>query len=59
MQNRFKSKTAWISLLMLIAFVSKTYFDYEIQEADKLINMIITVLIGFGIFNNPKDPKNY
>jgi hypothetical protein len=40
----------------LIAFISKTYIGYEIPEFDKLVNLILVVLSGFGIINNPTDP---
>ena len=57
MQNRFKSWTLWISVAALITFVTKTYFGYEIPEADKLVNLVLVVLTGFGILNNPTDSE--
>lgn len=55
MQNRFKSRALWLSVAALITFVTKTYFGYEIPEADKLVDLLLIVLTGFGILNNPTD----
>ncbi len=52
-QNRFKSWALWLAVAALVGFVSKTYFNYEIPEFDTLVNMILIVLAGFGIINNP------
>jgi uncharacterized membrane protein len=52
-QNRWKSWALWLSVAALIAFVSKTFFGYEIPQFDTLVNMILVVLAGFGIINNP------
>ena len=59
MQNRFKSWALWLSVAALIAFVSKTYFGYEIPQFDQLVNLILIVLSGFGIVNNPTDKENF
>jgi uncharacterized membrane protein len=52
-QSRWKSWALWLSVAALIAFVSKTFFGYEIPQFDALVNMILVVLAGFGIINNP------
>ena len=59
MQNRFKSWGTWLSVASLITFISKTYFGYEIPEADQLVNLILVALTGFGILNNPTDKENF
>ena len=59
MQNRFKSWALWLSIAALIAFVSKTYFGYEIPEFDTLVNLVLIVLAGFGILNNPTSKDNF
>ena len=58
-QNRFRSWALWLSVAALIAFVTKTYVGYEIPQFDTLVNLILTVLTGFGILNNPKDPSGF
>jgi uncharacterized membrane protein len=52
-QNRFKSWALWVSVAALIAFVAKTWFGYEIPGWDEFINLLLVVLAGFGIVNNP------
>ena len=59
MQNRFKSWALWVSVAALIGFVFKTYFHYDIPEYDTLINMALSVAVGFGIINNPTDKENF
>lgn len=58
-QSRWKSKTAWMTVVTLIAFVLNTYFHIVIPELDTLINLMFTVLIGFGIWNNPRDGDRF
>lgn len=55
MQNRFKSWALWLSVASLIGFVTKTYLGYEIPQYDELVNLVLVVLAGFGIINNPTD----
>ncbi len=59
MQNRFKSWALWLSVAALIAFVAKTYFGYEIPQFDTLVNLILVVLTGFGILNNPTNKEGF
>lgn len=59
MQSRYKSWALWLSVASLIAFVSKVYFNYEIPQFDKLVNLILVVLTGFGILNNPTEKNNF
>lgn len=58
-QNRFKSWALWLSVAALVSFVLKTYFKYEVEGFDTLINLVLVVLTGFGILNNPTDSKNF
>jgi uncharacterized membrane protein len=57
-QNRFKSWGLWLSVAALIGFITKTYCGYEIPQFDTLVNMILVVLAGFGIINNPTDKNS-
>ena len=59
MQNRFRSWALWLAVAALIAYVSKTNIGYEITEFDQLVNLILVVLTGFGILNNPVDRDNF
>jgi len=58
-QNRFKSKASWISTFTLVVFVLKNYFDFEIANADKLIELILITATAWGIFNNPERKGGY
>lgn len=58
-QNRFKSWALWLSVATLIAFVAKTYFNYEIPEWDQFVNLLLVAATAFGILNNPTDKENF
>ena len=59
MQKRYKSWALWLSVAALVGYVLKTYFKYEIQGFDTLVEMILVVLTGFGILNNPTDRQRF
>ena len=57
-QNRFKSKVVWISVISLIILLFGNYGLYDILKIDestleKMLNTILSILIGFGVINNP------
>lgn len=55
-QNRFKSWALWLSVGALIAFCVKEFIGYDISDTvDGLLNVLLPVLVGFGIVNNPTD----
>ena len=54
MQNRFRSWALWVSLASLIVFCAKEFFGVDIaQTVDTLLDMILPILVAFGIINNP------
>jgi uncharacterized membrane protein len=58
LQNRFKSPVVWTSLFALILFILKNYgllapLGLTENSFNELTNLIILVLVGFGILNNP------
>jgi hypothetical protein len=59
MQNRFKSKIVWVSTATLVLFVLKTYFNLEIPQADKLLELILITASALGIFNNPEAKDHF
>lgn len=59
MQSRYKSWVLWLSVAALIGFISKTYFGYEIPEFDQLVDLVLIVLAGFGIINNPENSEKF
>lgn len=58
-QNRLRSKAAWVAFLSPIVLVAKVYFRYEIPQADMQINLILSILTGLGVWNNPNTPKTF
>jgi len=59
-QNRFKSWALWLSVAALIVFCVKEFFGVDIGETvDGLLNVLLPVLVGFGIINNPTDKINF
>ncbi len=58
-QSRWRSKPLWISVIALSIFITKTYFNYEIPQVDKLVDLLMLTLTLFGVFNNPSDPNRF
>ena len=52
-KNKLKSYPMWIALFSLIALIANNFFDYEVPEWDAIVNAIMTILIAFGVVNNP------
>lgn len=54
--DRFRSWALWMSLGALVVFCVKTFGGVDISETmDGLLNVLLPVLVGFGIVNNPTD----
>ncbi len=52
--ERFRSWALWLSLAALIVFCVKTFTGVDISETvDEFMDLLLPVLIGFGIINNP------
>lgn len=58
-QSRWKSKAAIMSLVTLGLFVAKTYFNVEIPEVDRLIDLVLIAGTSWGIFNDPTNKDGY
>ena len=57
MQNRLKSWPLWTSLAALVVFCVKEFAKIDIEETvNGLLNVLLPVLVGFGIINNPTNP---
>ncbi len=59
MQNRLKSWVLWMSVAALITFVTKEWFGWEIPKFDEFVELLLTVLVGFGVVNNPTDKQHF
>ena len=59
-QNRFKSWALWLSVAALIVFCVKEFAGIDISATvDGLMNVLLPVLVGFGIINNPTDRESF
>ena len=58
MQNRLKSKVLWVSLLGLFYFVTKEWIGFEIPQWSTFVELLLAVLVAFGVINNPTDKNN-
>lgn len=58
--NRFKSWAVWVSIGALIVFCAKEFAGVDIAETvDGLLNVLLPVLVAFGIVNNPTDREHF
>lgn len=56
MQNRFRSWALWLSVAALAVYVVKTVWGLDISEqVNGLLDVLLPVLVAFGIVNNPTD----
>lgn len=57
--QRFKSWALWLSIAALLVFCVKEFAGVDIGDTvDGLLNVLLPVLVGFGIVNNPTDKHN-
>lgn len=53
-QNRWKSWALWTSMAALAVWVVKTVWKLDIaEEVNQAMNLILPVVIGFGLINDP------
>ena len=58
--NRFKSWAVWLSIAALVVFCVKEFAGVDISDSvDGLLNVLLPVLVGFGIVNNPTDKNHF
>lgn len=52
--SRFKSWALWLSVGALVVFCVKEFAGVDISETvDGFLNVLLPVLVSFGIVNNP------
>lgn len=64
LKNRLKSWAVWASVLGAVAVICNSFGLFEkigldSTEFDMIVNAIGSVLIGFGILNNPTDKEHF
>lgn len=58
--ERLKSWPLWLALAALIAFIIKTFVHIDITEwLNDLLNVLLPVLVAFGVVNNPTDRNHF
>ncbi len=59
-QNRFKSWALWTSIAALVIFCVKEFAGLDISSTvNGLMDVLLPVLVAFGIVNNPTDKHNF
>lgn len=59
MKERLKSPVLWLSCAALLAFVLKSWVGWEIPQFDTFTELLLAVLIAFGVVNNPADKERF
>ena len=55
-QNRLKSWALWTAVAALVVFCVKEFAGLDLGETvNGLMDVLLPVLVGFGIINNPTD----
>lgn len=58
--ERFKSWALWTAIAALVVFCVKEFAGVDISDTvNGLLNVLLPVLVAFGIVNNPTDRKNF
>ena len=58
--ERFKSWALWVSIAALVVFCVKEFGGLDISETvNGLLDVLLPVLVAFGIVNNPTDRSNF
>ena len=58
--KRFKSWALWLSISALVVFCVKEFGGVDISETvDGFMNVLLPVLVAFGIVNNPTDKSSF
>ena len=58
--SRFKSWAVWLSIGALVVFCVKEFAGIDISETvNGLLDVLLPVLVAFGIVNNPTDSQHF
>ncbi len=57
--QRFRSWALWLAVAALVVFCVKEFGGVDISATvDGLLNVLLPVLVAFGIVNNPTDKSH-
>lgn len=58
--NRFKSWAVWLAFGALIVFCTKEFGGIDISRTvNGLLDVLLPLLVAFGIVNNPTDKNHF
>lgn len=58
--SRFKSWAVWLSIGALVVFCAKEFLGIDISgSVNGLLDVLLPLLVAFGIVNNPTDSKHF
>ena len=57
--ERLKSPVLWLAVAALIAFITKNWLGFEIPKFDEFVELLLAVMVAFGVVNNPTDKKHF
>ena len=58
--SRFKSWAVWLSIGALVVFCAKEFGGIDISDTiDGLLDVLLPLLVAFGIVNNPTDKSHF
>lgn len=58
--SRFKSWAVWVSFGALAVFCAKEFIGIDISETvNGLLDVLLPLLVAFGIVNNPTDKSHF
>jgi len=53
-QSKLKSWALWLAVAALVVFCVKEFAGLDISKTvDGILNVLLPVLVGFGVINNP------
>lgn len=59
-KEKFKSWALWLAIAALIVFCVKEFCGADISgTVNGILNVLLPILVAFGIVNNPNDRKNF
>lgn len=60
MKEKLRSWPLWLALAALLVFCVKQFTGIDIGPVvDEFMDLMLPVMIGFGIINNPNDRKQF
>ena len=57
--ERLKSPVLWLAVAALIAFITKNWLGFEIPKFDEFVELLLAVMVAFGVVNNPTDKNHF